>query len=315
MEISILDVGAASLNLLSARFSRGELTERTEHERFVRLGEGTLLSGAIAPDAWNSALSGIEALLACAKSTKPEEIIAVATSVMREAVNGPAFCKTLHVLYGLRVRVLSPAEEATLCFRGAQSALDRSIKRLLAIDLGGGCVNFALGQDSARCPLTATLPLGTMRLRPAFAPDGLLSRADAGALSALVHRSIASSNLHCGDRSSLAVVICSRAARAVRKHAMRGSAQSGATGALSRSAVAAAQRELISVPAAELEASGVLPDDAPSLALATTVVRAIMDALPTDEVLVVDRGLREGVALDHCQRARARAIQRPALAD
>jgi exopolyphosphatase/guanosine-5'-triphosphate,3'-diphosphate pyrophosphatase len=314
MQISILDVGATTLNLLHARLNQGELVARTDHQRFVRLGEGTLLSGVIAPDAWNSALSGIESLLSCAKSTKPEELVTVATSVMREATNGPAFCKTLHVLYGLRVRVLSPAEEATLCFRGVQSALDGPVKRLLAVDLGGGCVNFALGQPGPQCPLTATLPLGTMRLRPAFAPDGVLSRADAGALSALVRRSVAMSNLHFGDRAALTVAICSSAARAVREYATRGGPHPGVRGALNRSAVATAQRELIGVPVSELAARGVAADDAHSLALATTVVRAIMDVLPADELLVVDRGLREGVALDHCRRLRTPA-SRSALAD
>lgn len=202
-----------------------------------------------------------------------------------------------------------------MTFRGIQSALDASVKRLLAIDLGGGCVNFALAQGGARCPLTATLPLGTMRLRPAFAPDGVLSRADAGALSALVQRSIAMSNFHCGDRTTLSLAICSSAARAVRAYALRDAPQPGRQGALSKSAVATAYRELIDVPVAELIERGVAADDAHSLALATTVVRAIMDALPADEVLVVDRGLREGVALDHYHRLYSAPSAGPVLAD
>jgi exopolyphosphatase/pppGpp-phosphohydrolase len=98
MEISVLDVGAASFDLLRARLEQGEIVERHCFTRFVRLGEGTLLSSVIAPDAWNAALTAIEALLACAQPSRPEQLVTVATSVLREARNGPAFGKTLHVL-------------------------------------------------------------------------------------------------------------------------------------------------------------------------------------------------------------------------
>lgn len=303
MEISVIDLGAATLNLLRAKLSQGELVERHEFQRFVRLGEGTLLSGVISPDAWNSALTGIECLLACARPAQPEQLIAVATSVLREAANGPAFKKTLYVLYGLRVRVLSPAEEAMLAFRGAQSALDSMDPvegPLLVLDLGGGCVNFALEQGSG-WPLTASLALGTMRLRPAFAPDGLLSRSDAGALTTLVRRSLAMNTLRMRNHAPT-LALCSRAARAVRQYATRGELHAGPTGPLTRRQVIAAQRELLDTSASELVARGVEEDDADSLAIATTVLRAILEALDTDNALVVDRGLREGVVLEHARR-------------
>ena len=298
MEIAVLDVGAATLNLLRARFREGELVERVEYQRWVRLGEGTLLSAVIAPDAWNSALSGIEALLACAAHHKPEQIAAVSTSVMREAANGDAFRKTLHVLYGLRVRVLSPAEEATLSFRGVQSVFTDRAAPLLVIDLGGGCVNFALGQG-ASYPLTATLSLGTMRLKPAFTPDGTLTKSDATALSTLIKRSMAMTAFRVPERTRLRVAFCSGAARAVRDYVVGRDTPLICTEptAITRTALIEAERSLRDRKLESLVASGVPEEDAETLALATTTVRTIMDQLGLSQALVVDRGLRDGVAL------------------
>jgi exopolyphosphatase/guanosine-5'-triphosphate,3'-diphosphate pyrophosphatase len=306
MEISVLDIGAATLNLLQAQLIDGELVERREFQRFVRLGEGTLLSGVISPDAWNSALTAIEGLLECARPVQPEQLLTVATSVLREAENGPAFRKTLHVLYGLRVRVLSTVEEGTLAFRGAASALEPQPAPLLVLDLGGGCINFALGQGKdSEWPVTSTLSLGTMRLRPAFAPEGVLSRSDAAALMTLVRKSMAMNTLRIRERRAPRLALCSRAARAVREYATRASACPGPIGTLSHGDLVNAQRELLDTGVAELAARGVEEDDADSLAIATTVTRAVFEALNIEEARVVDRGLREGVALEHCRRARA----------
>lgn len=301
-EISVLDIGAATINLVQAKLVEGELIERMEFQRFVRLGEGTLLAGVISPEAWNSALSAIETLLSCARPTPPEQLVAVATSVLRESANGEAFKKTLHVLYGLRVRVLSPAEEATLAFRGAQSAVGLPSPQLLVLDLGGGCLNFALGQPSGM-PLTVSLSLGTMRLRPAFAPDGRLRRSDAGALSALMRRSLGIHALRSRERERRVFALCSRAARAVRGYAMRGSDEPGPTGDLGLEQLISAERELLEVTASELIGRGVEEDDADSLAIATTLVRATMQCLGAEQALVVDRGLREGVILEQREAA------------
>jgi exopolyphosphatase/pppGpp-phosphohydrolase len=143
-----------------------------------------------------------------------------------------------------------------------------------------------------------------MRLRPAFAPTGLLSKGDAGALATLVRRSLAMSTLQPVGRRKLTLGLCSRAARAVREYAMRASGDAGPTGALSREALVTAQRELLDVSADELVRRGVPEADADSLAIATTVTRTILETLRAEQAQVVDRGLREGITLEHCRRAR-----------
>jgi exopolyphosphatase/guanosine-5'-triphosphate,3'-diphosphate pyrophosphatase len=310
MKISILDIGATSIDLLRASVGPGGLVTWGKSQCFVRLGEGTLLSGTISPDAWASAQTGIESLLAYWRARGSDHLVAVATSVVREAVNGPAFRKTLEHDYGVAVRVLSSTEEGTLAYRGVRAALPNGAERLLCVDVGGGCVNFAVGGDR-QCRFTASLPLGIIRLLPAFAPGGSLSSGDARALHTLISRAAAPIAAYLADYRPQQLAFCSGAARSVRAYAMLKTTAPGRTGALDRQALARARREMIGAPLEALLERGAEPDHAAGLPIATTLISALVDQLAIDDVVVVDAGLREGVALDEYERLSATLPSRP----
>jgi exopolyphosphatase/guanosine-5'-triphosphate,3'-diphosphate pyrophosphatase len=267
-----------------------------------------LLSGTISPDAWSSALTGVETLLARARARGSDRLVAVATSVVREANNGPAFRSTLAQNYGLDVRVLSSREESALAFLGARSALASIERPLLVVDLGGGCVNFAAASEGHDL-FTASLPLGTLRLLPAFTPAGTLMPSDARSLDELIRRSTAKVAAHLADLQPLELLFCSGAARSARHYAMRRSDDPGQTGAIDRAALAAARREMIAAPIEALLENGARAEHAHGLAVTTALMLAIMEVLAIDSATVVDRGLREGVALDDYTRL---TITRPA---
>jgi exopolyphosphatase/guanosine-5'-triphosphate,3'-diphosphate pyrophosphatase len=260
-----------------------------------------LLEGTISPDAWSSALTGIEAVLARARAGSSERLIAVATSVVREADNGPAFRGLLQQSYGLDVRVLSSHEESALAYRGARSAVLANARPLLVVDVGGGCINFAAGRDE-RSLYSTSLPLGTLRLLPAFAPAGTLMPSDARALDALIKRSATRVARELAELLPLDLLFCSGAARSVRHYAMRRRDDPGHTGVIDREALVVARRDMIAAPLETLLENGAWPEHADGLAIASTLMLAIMDVLGIERATVVDRGLREGVALEEYER-------------
>jgi exopolyphosphatase/pppGpp-phosphohydrolase len=91
----------------------------------------------------------------------------------------------------------------------------------------------------------------------------------------------------------------------VRAYATRGTACPGPVGFLDGDALDRAHRELIGTKMTELVDRGVAADDADVLAIATTLLRTIMKTLGADRAMVIDRGLREGVALEHYNRVSA----------
>ena len=297
MNITVMDIGATTLNLLTATVEDGGLIKRGESTRYVRFGEGTLLSGFISEPAWASACDGVGSMICAARARGRGALVAVATSVVREASNGPAFRKALARQFDLDVQVLSSRDEALLAYRGARSRCAGD-KRLVVVDIGGGCINFAAG-DGPEASWTSSLPLGTVRMEPAFSPGGSLSRRDAAALGELMRRSLTPLAQQLEDRQPFRLVFSSGAARAVREQVMLRSGYPGTTGAMDRETLAETQRKVTGARAADLIDAGVRPELAGSFAIATCLMRTIMDLLAVEQALVVDRGLREGAALAH----------------
>ena len=102
-----------------------------------------------------------------AKREGVRRTIAVATSAVRDAKNGPEFVKTVYKKTGIRVRIISGKEEGRLIFLGASSGLVASKDKKLIVDIGGGSAEFVLG-DQRRIDMDESLPLGVARLKDRF---------------------------------------------------------------------------------------------------------------------------------------------------
>jgi exopolyphosphatase/guanosine-5'-triphosphate,3'-diphosphate pyrophosphatase len=88
---------------------------------------------------------------------------AVATSAVRDAVNGPEFCATVLETTGIHLEVIDGAEEGLLTLCGVRAGIVTEREHLLVFDVGGGSTEYTLA--TATAPLfTESLPLGVVRL-------------------------------------------------------------------------------------------------------------------------------------------------------
>lgn len=168
MRVGAIDIGTNSVHLLVADVTPdGEILVVEKDRVQVQLGSGGLGARILTDDAMTR---GIEALasfrLAC-DSLGVEDIHAAATSAVREASNGAAFCKAVKARTGIHVRMVSGVDEARLIYLGARSAVDFTMGRALLFDLGGGSTEFILC-DAEQALITLSLPLGHIRLTDAF---------------------------------------------------------------------------------------------------------------------------------------------------
>jgi len=106
-----------------------------------------------------------------------EDLIAFATSAVREAKNGEDVLARIRDQTGAQITVLTGHEEARLTFLAARRWFGWSSGRLLIIDIGGGSLELASGLDEEPDAVTS-LPLGAGRLTrdwipadPPAAPD------------------------------------------------------------------------------------------------------------------------------------------------
>jgi exopolyphosphatase/guanosine-5'-triphosphate,3'-diphosphate pyrophosphatase len=96
-----------------------------------------------------------------------EEVLAFATSAIRDAANGEEVLAWVHRETGVDIRVLSGPEEARLTFLAARRWSGWSAGRILLLDIGGGSLEIAAGIDEEP-ELALSLPLGAGRLTRAW---------------------------------------------------------------------------------------------------------------------------------------------------
>ena len=108
-------------------------------------------------------LEFIRGAIGIAEDKGVQDLIAFATSAIREAANGDELLAWIEAKSKLAIQVLPGTEESRLTFLAARRWFGWSSGRLLLLDIGGGSLEIASGQDED--PLVAvSLPLGANRL-------------------------------------------------------------------------------------------------------------------------------------------------------
>ncbi|MBC7463425.1 MAG: Ppx/GppA family phosphatase [Actinobacteria bacterium] len=167
MRLGVLDVGSNTIHLQVVDAHRGgHPTPTTSHKVELRLTE-YLVDGSISEEGISLLFEAIEGAIEHAKEFDTEEILAFATSALREAKNGDSIIASINKRYDIDLQILSGEEEARLTFLAARRWFGWSAGTLLVLDIGGGSLEVALGVDES--PDTAfSLPLGAGRLTRDF---------------------------------------------------------------------------------------------------------------------------------------------------
>jgi len=151
------------------------------YSRIVRLGEGLHHTGELAQSAMDRAMA---ALRTCADRIGRRElrgVRAVATEACRRATNGAAFLDLVRSETGIEIRTISTREEAELALESCSPLLAGAGRRALLFDIGGGSTELAWVRLSPGCPPELigyiSLPVGVVTLSErwgaaAFTADG-----------------------------------------------------------------------------------------------------------------------------------------------
>jgi exopolyphosphatase/guanosine-5'-triphosphate,3'-diphosphate pyrophosphatase len=170
MRLGVLDVGSNTVHLLVVDAHHGGAPVPA-HSSKVDLGLAEHLD-----DEDNIGQAGVEALcefiaasLAAAEDLGVTDILGFATPAIREAANGEQVLDQVAERTGVRLSTLSGPDEARLTFLAVRRWYGWSSGRLLVLDIGGGSLEIAVGEDEAP-DLAISLPLGAGRLTRARFP-------------------------------------------------------------------------------------------------------------------------------------------------
>jgi exopolyphosphatase / guanosine-5'-triphosphate,3'-diphosphate pyrophosphatase len=164
MRLGVLDVGSNTVHLLVVDAYPGArpmpaFSHKTELRLADNLEDGVRLSKA----GEHSLRSVVEESLRIAEDKGVTELIAFATSAVRDAENGEQVLDRIREQTGANLNVMTGEEEARLTFLAARRWFGWSSGRLLVIDIGGGSLEVASGIDEEPDALVS-LPLGAGRL-------------------------------------------------------------------------------------------------------------------------------------------------------
>lgn len=187
-KLASVDIGTHSTRILVGTVKDGKIEEIERHTNITKLGEG-ISDKRIIKEALDRTLKVLAAYGELIKQHEVSKVTVFTTSAVRDAQNKEEFSLAVEKAVGVRPRVITGQEEASLTFKGVCSALDDPKYPLLAIDIGGGSTEFAGGYCSSE-PFAVSLDVGCLRMKEAYFEEMPPSNEDIMALSEFVKQTI-----------------------------------------------------------------------------------------------------------------------------
>ncbi len=164
VRLGVLDVGSNTIHLLVVDAHPGARPiPASSHKVELRLVEYLDGNGAINADGEVRLIETIADALEQSNALGVEDLLAFATSALREASNGEDVIARVRRATGVDLQVLAGYDEARFTFLAVRRWFGWSSGRLLVLDIGGGSLEIACGYDEEP-DVAFSLPLGANRL-------------------------------------------------------------------------------------------------------------------------------------------------------
>jgi exopolyphosphatase / guanosine-5'-triphosphate,3'-diphosphate pyrophosphatase len=164
VRLGVLDVGSNTVHLLVVDAHHGAAPlPAHSHKTDMRLAEHIVEGERISPKGVDTLVSFIGEAQVVAEDLGVTEMMAFATSAIREAANGDDVLKDVRRRTGIDLQVLSGDDEARLTFLAVRRWFGWSSGRLLVLDIGGGSLEIAVGSDEVP-DVAVSVPLGAGRM-------------------------------------------------------------------------------------------------------------------------------------------------------
>ncbi|MBN1938085.1 MAG: HD domain-containing protein [Candidatus Aminicenantes bacterium] len=169
---AVIDIGATAVRMDIAEIVHDGGIRRLESLRKpVALGKDTFTTGRIGQETIGrciEVLKGFQSVMREYGITDNSQVLAVATSSVREAANADSFRDRVIVATGIRLRIIDEAEQNRLTFLAAQEVFalkpDLAKASVLFAEVGGGSTELFLLRQG-RVAFSNAYQLGTLRMR------------------------------------------------------------------------------------------------------------------------------------------------------
>ena len=301
MRLGVLDVGSNTVHLLVVDAHQGARPlPAFSHKEELHLTDCLDTQNDLTADCAGRLLKFVNDALQIAEDKGVQDLVAFATSAVRDAANGDDVLAWIEAETDVRIQVLPGIEESRLTFLAARRWFGWSAGRLLLLDIGGGSLEIASGQDEDPS-VAVSLPLGANRLTRDWLTSDPPDREEVRRLRKHVRVEIAAAAS--AVRSAGPPDHCVATSKTFRQLARIAGAAPSSNGTYVKRLLRHADlMELADeLPRMSIEARAQLPGvsliRAPQLAAGAIVADAAMDLFQIPELEICPWALREGVIL------------------
>jgi len=305
VRLGVLDIGSNTVHLLVANArAGGRPTATTSHRSVLRLMRYLEPDGSISPEGVTGLVDAVTQACETARAEGVDELLATATSAVREATNGEAVIAQIEEVLGQPLQVLGGETEARYTYLAVRRWFGWSAGQILLFDIGGGSLEIAAGADELP-EAAASVPLGGGRMTVEFLHDDPPGEDAVERLRAHAEQTL---DPVLAPFRALArpghVVGSSKAIRSLAK--LAGYPVPGWSGIermlLPRAALGSWIPRLARIPAsARQELPGITADRTFQIVASAVVVHTAMRLMDVDELEVSPWALREGVLLRYIE--------------
>lgn len=302
--MAAIDVGTNSIHMIIVEAQRHGFRVIDKEKEMVLLGRDSLEGKPLTDEAIERGVAALRKMAGIAERWKVRDVIAVATSAIREAPNRRRFLAAAEKASGIKVRMISGEEEADYIYRAVRSAVDFHGGTALSIDIGGGSVELIVG-TADEVFLTDSEPLGALRMSQKFGLDRAATKADADKCRAHVKKAlkkpvarVAALGFDFTIGTSGTIVTLAELAA--------GDTQNGSSGLiwLSRARLGELIDMLLPLPVEERAQHGIDARRAETIVGGAIVLEQILDALGIEQLRACGAALREGIVEKQFDRVR-----------
>lgn len=298
-----IDIGTNTFRLLIGEVYKNSINLICSKRIITRLGEGISINNILRPEAINRSINALKEFREIIDAHNTEATSAIATSVLREAINRDYFLAEAMRETGIDIKTASKSEEAAISSSGMMMDLQVPDSALL-IDIGGGSTEFIMTSQGKQV-FFESLNLGAVYLHDLYMQNdppsdkeiSMIEKEIAGQLDTIA----GSLNEHISEKTSLigtAGTITALSAMAQNLNEFQHDRIHNSK--LSLEDVKNIYSEMSKATINErLEHYPILENSRADIILpGTSILLKIMNAFNFKEITVSNYGLREGIILN-----------------
>ena len=164
---AVIDIGTNSMRLMLCKIEGNFIVNKEKELMITRIGRDVSKTGMITEKSFARNIDALKYYKNKADRYGAEKVYAIATSAVRDALNGGAFVTEAKSQAGVDVMIISGDEEAELGLRGVMSEIQNPQETVLVIDIGGGSTELVLGSKE-KTEYKISIPAGAVRMTEQF---------------------------------------------------------------------------------------------------------------------------------------------------